>query len=122
MNELDNFYNELQEPLQGCFFALRRIILSLDDEVKATWKYSCPFFTFRGKMFCYIWINKKTKHPYIGVVEGRRIDHPALEQGNRTRMKILSINPNEDIEIDTIQCILNQALDFYRLGIIKTKK
>ena len=73
-------------------------------------------------MFCYLWIDKKTKEPYIGVVEGAKIEHPLLEKGNRSRMKVLRINSNQDIPIEDIHLILNRALDFYRNGTIKTKR
>ena len=73
-------------------------------------------------MFCYLWIDKKINEPYIGIVEGDRIEHPSIEKGNRTRIKIFRVNPCEDIPIEIINLILNQALDFYRKGIIKLKK
>lgn len=73
-------------------------------------------------MFCYLRLDKKTNEPYIGIVEGNRIDHPLLEKGNRKRMKVMRINPNDDIDIAMINQVLNKALDFYRKGIIKTKK
>ena len=38
--------------------------------------------------------------------------------GNSSRMKILRINPQKDIPIKTIQTLLNQALYFYKKGII----
>jgi len=73
-------------------------------------------------MFCYLWIDKKTNEPYIGIVEGLRIEHPIFEQGNRSRMKILRVNSSRDIPIKEILFILNKALDFYRNGTIKTKR
>ena len=72
-------------------------------------------------MFCYLWTDKKTNEPYILFVEGKHLKHPALEQGNRSRMKIFIINPNKDIPIDTIKLLLNEALDLYRNGTIKIK-
>jgi hypothetical protein len=80
-----------------------------------------PFFSYKNKMFCYLWVDKKTGEPYIGFVEGNRMQSKLLEQGNRSRMKILRINPNQDLQIKTIQKLLNEALDFYRKGTIKTK-
>ncbi len=67
-------------------------------------------------MFCYLWVDKKTNEPYVLFVEGKHIDHPRLEAGNRARMKILRINPNEDIPLKTVELILNHALDLYRNG------
>ena len=33
---------------------------------------------YQQKMFCYLWTDKKTHEPYIGIVEGNKIDHPLL--------------------------------------------
>jgi len=29
-----------------------------------------PFFSYRGTMFCYLWVQKKDLMPYVGFVEG----------------------------------------------------
>ena len=122
IEELDHFYLDQEEPIKGTLLALKDIILALDSDISPAWKYKAPFFLYKGKMFCYLWIDKKTNEPYIGIVEGLRIEHPILEQGNRSKMKILRVNPNQDIPIKEIQFILNKALDFYRNGTIKTKR
>ena len=57
--------------------------------------------------------------PYILLVEGRYLDHPLLEKGTRSRMKIFRIKPNEDMPIDTINLLLNEALNLYKNGTIK---
>lgn len=121
LGAIDRFYLEKEEPVKSCLLALREIVLNLDENITTSWKYKLPFFCYKGKMFCYFWIDKKTKEPYIGIVEGNRIEDPALEQGDRKRMKILRVDPNEDFSIETIELILNQALDFYRNGIIKLR-
>ena len=56
------------------------------------------------------------------MVEGKHLDHPQLEAGDRSRMKIFRVNPNDDLPIDAINSIMNQALDLYRNGIIKVKR
>ena len=122
MYELDNFYLQQDEPIRGCLLALRDIILSHDKEVVNTWKYGMPFFCFRGKMFCYLWIHKKSKQPYLGIVEGKRFNHPALLTEKRSRMKIMLFDPNTDLPVDVINNILQQAINFYKRGIIKTSE
>ena len=122
LNDIDNFYLNQEEPLKSTLLTLRHIILSLDINITDSLKYKMPFFCYKGKMFCYLWMDKKTNEPYIGIVEGNRINHPLLEKGNRSRMKIFRIFMNEDIPINSITKILNIALDFYRSGLIKTKK
>lgn len=113
LRDIDLFYLDKPEPLQGCLIALKEFILRLDKDITPHWKYKLPFFYYRGKTFCYLWIDKKTKEPYIGVVKGSEIDHPLLELGTRSRIKILRINPNEDLPIEIIQSILVEAMSLY---------
>lgn len=119
LKEVDNFYSEKPEPNRSCLFALRSIILNMDNDVTETKKYGMPCFCYKGKMFCYLWVEKKTDKPYILLVEGKHLNHPELEIGDRARMKIFKVNPNEDLPIDIIKLILNQALDLYRDEVVK---
>ena len=113
IREIDNFYLSKSEPAKSCLLALREIIADFDENISEAWKYRMPVFLFKGKMFCYLWIDKKTSEPYIGIVEGNKINHPDLVRGNRARMKILPIDPNKDIPIKTIYSIFSEAIKFY---------
>ena len=113
LHELQKFYLEKEEPLKSCFFALRDIILAFDNVIREQWKYKSPFFYYKGKPFCYLWYNKKTNEPYIGVVKGVQIDHPMLEHGNRTHIKIMRINPCADIPVESIYEVLGEATKLY---------
>jgi hypothetical protein len=119
MTELDNFYMQQHEPIKGTLLALREIILQQDKDVSNAWKYGMPFFCYKGKMFCYLWVHKKHKLPYIGIVEGKKIEHPSLIIEKRSRMKIMLLDPNKDLPLKTIERILQQALNFYKSGEIK---
>ena len=121
ISELDSYYYNKEEPNGSCLLALRSIILELDSNVTETRKWGMPCFCYRKKMFCYLWTDKKTDEPYMLMVEGKHLDHPDLETGNRSRMKIFRVDPYKDLPISTIQFILNQALDLYRNGTIKIK-
>jgi uncharacterized protein YdhG (YjbR/CyaY superfamily) len=121
IQDIANYYLSQKEPTKSCLLALRAILLEQDPDVTETRKYGMPCFCYQKKMFCYFWTDKKTDEPYILMVEGKHLDHPDLEAGNRSRMKILRINSNTDLPIDTIKRILNDALDLYRNGTIKIK-
>lgn len=121
MDHKSSFYFKQEEPNQSCLLAMREIILKADAEVEETIKYGAPCFLFRGKMFCFLWLDRKTDEPYFLMVEGKRLDNPALEAGDRKRMKILRVNPHEDLPIETINSVLNEALALYKNGTIKTK-
>jgi hypothetical protein len=122
MKETDHFYLKQLEPERSTFLALKEIIISMDADISNSLKYGMPFFTYKGKMFCYLWKDKANNQPYIGFVEGNRMNHSALIKGNRSRMKILTVNPNKDLPFELIKQLLNEALDLYRNGIIKTKQ
>ncbi len=113
MTPLENFYADLENPLQGCFLALRRLILSIDGAITPEWEYGMPFFYYKKKMFCYLWIDKKTKEPYIGVVKGLQVNHPELELGNRKLIPVFRLKASEDLPVTTIQTILTEAIKQY---------
>jgi hypothetical protein len=62
-----------------------------------------------------LFINKKTNQPYIGIVEGRKIDHPLLIIEKRSRMKIMQLDAGEDIPIKTIDTILKMAIGLHNI-------
>lgn len=121
MQELDQYYLSQEEPTKSCLLALRSIILEQDTHITETRKWGMPCFCYKKKMFCYLWKDKKTDEPYMLMVEGKHLDHPALEQGDRSRMKIFRVNPAEDLPMGTITLLLNKALDLYRNGTIAVK-
>ena len=114
LREIDNFYLQKNEPVKSCLHALRQFILKYDSNVTEVWKYKMPFFCYKGKMFCYVWLDRKTLQPYLGIVEGRNIDHPLLITGERSRMKIMILDPTKDLPVKTIDTILKKAIQFYR--------
>ena len=120
-NGLDNYYLRQPEPIKSCLLALREIILSQDKEITTAWKYAMPFFCYKGKMFCYLWVHKKYKQPYLGMVEGKLLNHPRLLSEKRSRMKITVFDPNKDLPIRTIKLIVNEALQLYKSGETKIK-
>lgn len=121
IEELYNYYLGQEEPQKSCLLTLRDIILKQDTDISETVKYGMPCFCYKKRAFCYLWIDSKTNEPYILFVEGNSLDIPELETGNRSRMKILRINPIEDLPLTLIVSSLNEALDLYRNGTIIIK-
>lgn len=118
MLELDNFYLNKQEPNKSCLLTLRTIILNIDKNISETRKYGMPCFIYKKKMCCYLWVDIKTEEPYILFVEGKHLNHPKLEAGKRAKMKIFRIHPTKDIPINTIELLLNKAIDLYKNGTV----
>lgn len=114
LRPLDEYYQTKVEPLKGCLEFLRAHILKQNTNITEAWKYGMPFFCYKGKMICYLWIHKKYKQPYIGIVEGKRINHPDLLQEKRARMKILLIDPTRNLPVKKIDSILKEVIALYK--------
>lgn len=121
LHQLDNFYVQQPEPIRACLLALRQLILAQDKDITAAFKYGMPFFCYKGKMFCYLWVHKQQHQPYLGIVEGKHIHHPLLVQEKRARMKTMLFNPDEDLPIEILTTILQQAIGLYKNGTVKIK-
>ena len=113
MREIDNFYLQKDEPVKSCLLFLRNHILNYDKNITEAWKYRMPFFCYKGKMLCYLWVHKKNGMPYLGIVKGKQIDHPELIIEDRAKMKIMLFDPTKDISVGTIDDILKQAMSLY---------
>jgi hypothetical protein len=118
MSATDHFYLEQNEPLKGCLLALKEIIMQQDKNITHELKYGMPFFCYKGKMFCYIWVHKKHGQPYIGIVEGKHFDEPFLIQEKRARMKIMLLDAGEDLPVKKIKAVIGKAVSLYKTGII----
>ncbi|MCP2029768.1 hypothetical protein L1276_004962 [Flavobacterium sp. HSC-32F16] len=119
MKQLDDFYLNQEEPIKGTFLALKDIILKQDKDITHVLKYGMPFFCYKGKMFCYLWIHKKLKQPYIGVVEGKYFEESFLIQEKRSRMKIMMFDVDKDLPLEQIEFVIQKAVNLYKSGIIK---
>ncbi|MES2279760.1 MAG: DUF1801 domain-containing protein [Bacteroidota bacterium] len=114
LRPIDHYFLEKDEPVKSCLQFLREYILKQDANITEAWKYGMPFYCYKGKMFCYLWVHKKYHQPYIGIVEGKQIDHPDLLQEKRARMKILLIDAAQDLHLDKIDGILSAVIALYK--------
>ncbi len=114
LRQIDEYFMNKEEPVKSCIQFLREHILKLDKNITETWRYGMPFYNYNGKRFCYLWVHKKYNQPYVGIVDGSKIDHPDLIKENRSRMKILLIDPEKNIPVKKINAILKEALSFYK--------
>jgi hypothetical protein len=114
LRPVDQYFSQKEEPVKSCLLTLRHYVLRFHHDLTEEWKYGMPFYYYHGKMFCYLWVHKKYKQPYIGIVEGGRLNHHQLIQEKRARMKIMLIDPGKDLPVKTINKILKEALKFYK--------
>ena len=94
LRPVDEYFLKKEEPVKSCLQFLRQHILQLDPQVREAWKYGMPFYCYNEKMFCYLWVHKKYLQPYIGIVEGKKINHPASQQAKEQQRKLWQIGLN----------------------------
>src|SRR5262245_49463151 len=110
LSPIDNYYLQLEEPHKSMLQYLRSLILAFDDTSNEKWQYGMPFFYYGKHRLCYCWVHKKLDRPYLGIVDGNKIDHPDLVQEKRARMKILLMDPKKDIPKRKIETILKMTI------------
>ena len=110
MTEIENFYESLHEPNKSCFLFLRKHLLEFGKDFTEHWKWKLPFFYYKKKPFCYIWVDKKSNFPYVCFTRSLHIEHPQMKLGERKKMKAITINPNSDIDIETLNQIIEESL------------
>jgi len=109
---IDQFFLKIPEPQQSALLFLRHYLIE-EIGLEENWKFNTPFYYFKNKWFCYISYNAKRKHEiYIGFVRGYQIEFPNLISEGRKQIKILRINPEQDIDVHSLQriCILLKEL------------
>lgn len=114
MRDIDNYFLKKEEPVKSCLLFLRDFILTHNENITEAWRYQMPFYLYKGKRFCYLWVQKKTQFPYLGLVDGKLISHPELIQEDRARMKILLIDPEKDVPMKTLRFIVNASLKLHQ--------
>ncbi|WP_294818655.1 DUF1801 domain-containing protein [uncultured Flavobacterium sp.] len=110
MRPIDSYFLEKEGNVRECLLSLRSHILSYTINVTEEWKYRMPFYCYKGKMLCYFWTDKKIGYPYIGFVDGGKMDYPELIQDKRARMKILPVDPEAELPIALVNTILDHAM------------
>ena len=119
LKQVDQFFLNQEESNSNCFLALRQLIFAADSQVSETMKYNMPCYCYQNKAFCYLWQDKKTREPYILFVEGNQMNHPELESGDRSRMKIFRVDPHSDLPKSTINSLLTEAISLAKNQIKK---
>lgn len=110
LSPLDSWYAKQEEPVKSCVQFLRAHILATVPEFTEALKYGMPFFCYKGKMICYLWVHKDNGLPYLGIVDGKLMDHPDLVQEKRARMKIFFVDPQKNIPMKKLNALLKEML------------
>ena len=105
----NNYFATQPEPEQSCLLFLRKTILQHSEHITEAWHFNTPFYYFKKRWLCFISYDKKTKIIYVSVVNGNKIKHRKLVSEGRKKMKIFYVDASQDIEIKSLNEILQKA-------------
>ncbi len=101
---------KFKEPQRSCFEALIVLLSNKSLGLESKLKWGSPFFDYKHKMCCYLWVDKKTQWPYIAFFNCLDLNHPLLKkESNRKLIRRLLIDPSKDIRLKEIKRILSFA-------------
>ncbi|NBA88584.1 DUF1801 domain-containing protein [Emticicia sp. CRIBPO] len=119
LSPIDQYFSEKNEPLKSCLQFLRGFILNYSPDIREEWRYSMPFYTWKTKRFCYLWVHKKYELPYVGFVDGNKMDHSGLLTEKRSRMKIWLVDLNEDVDVEVLKTLLIESISLIHRKVEK---
>jgi hypothetical protein len=111
LHDLENYYLKHPEPIQGCLLALKNIILCVNREITQRQQYQIPFFYYKGKKLCFLWVNKKKL--LLGFVVDKTILPVVTGVKRKDEMETIEIYPREDLPVQIIQDKILQLIKLY---------
>ena len=110
LNSINNYFLNQPEPQQSCLLFLRQFILNHSPNFTEEWKFNLPFYYYNKKWCCYLFVYKKTQKIHIGFMDGNKITHKKLLSEGRKQLKVFPIDVEKDIDIKTLNTLLNMAI------------
>jgi hypothetical protein len=111
LNPLENYFLKQREPHQSCMLYLRKWLAA--QELEEQYKYLTAMYYFKGKPFCYMSVRTKDSQLYLGFMKGYLMKHPELKKEGRTQVKVIYLDPEKDLPIQTLQEIIKAAKKLY---------
>lgn len=112
MGKLEEFYLRYPEPVRGCLFALRDIILGVSDEIVHERRFQIPFFVYRGWRLAFLQVFGK--RIMFSIVFDHRLQAEQKGKKRRDGMGVtLMLNADEDLPIEKIRSSLRWQMEYY---------
>lgn len=111
LTELDSYYEKQDAMVRECLFALKSIILSVDDNITHIRKYRIPFFCYKEFNLGFLWVHRKKI--IVGFIEDKKILCQPTTGKRRDKVMTIRINPLEDIPLDYIKNSIKELIIGY---------
>lgn len=109
--QLEQYYAKQPEPFQGCLLALKDIILAVSPHITHVRKFQIPFFYYKDKKLCYLWVTRKKLQ--LGFVEDKKINPPSTEFKRKDKYVSIIVDPNADLPMEFILGQIQRLMELY---------
>lgn len=111
LTALENYYLKQPEPIRECLLAMKEIILRINSEITHERKYQIPFFYYKGKKLCFLWVDRKK--PLLGFVIDRKLQPLIAGVKRKDTVETILLDPTEDLPIEFVIEKLQQIMALY---------
>jgi hypothetical protein len=111
LTALDSYYEKQEAMVRECLFALKTIILSVDDNITHVRKYRIPFFCYKEFNLGFLWVHRKKI--IVGFIKDKKTLCQPITGKRRDKVMTMEISQLQDIPIDIIrQNIKKRVLEY----------
>jgi len=111
LTALDSYYEKQEAMVRECLFALKAIILSVDDNITHVRKYRIPFFCYKEFNLSFLWVHRKKI--IVGFIKDKKTLCQSTSGKRKDKVMTIEINPLEDIPIGYIKnCIKELIMEY----------
>lgn len=104
---IERYLFELQEPQQSIARILRNMLLNSAPGVMESYKYRCPFFTYK-KGLCYLAKNKK-EQIYIGFIQGQELTN------NQGMLNSYQLKQVAHLVVPSLQFVQDKEVEIHQI-------
>ena len=113
MNPAETYILQQDRHWQELMLQLKSLIEKQVPEADLKYKHGIPFYYLKNRPFCYMLATKK--YVDLGIVRGSMLtnntDH--LEKGKRERVRSLRYKKVEDLDVEVVETVLEEAAGLY---------
>ncbi len=111
LTPLENYYLKQPEPIRECLLAMKEIILHISSKITHERKYQIPFFYYKGKKLCFLWVDRKK--PLLGFVQDRKLQPLVAGVKRRDTIETILLDPAADLPIELVTERLKEIMKLY---------
>ena len=106
MSPLEDYFEALPEDYREVMLVVRDYLRAAPYGFEEKYKWDTPTYYAGGRYVCYLYYRPKARRAYLGFGRAAGIAHPLLLAEGRAQIRILVLDPGEDVPLRAIGEVL----------------